>query len=538
MRERFSVIKPIYLTLPSPKRRGITFGQCAKDVVLAGYSSRTANFNTTGVINRSFPLIFALAMLICGGKGFAYSARVENILARDYFHVVQRELAKASSSVTVCLYSFTLRSQLSDSPVFALAQSLKRARDRGVRVEVILDQNIDFLAGENGGSDLSEGKNFPAYAFLKAQGIPVSFDSPSTYLHSKVVVIDGETVILGSTNWTDSALKRNQETNVLIRSKLLAREIGAALSAIPRQDPLPNNDEAGVEVPGEFLLNPDLFGRMVTRKDDRAFDVYLYLLKDQTNHLPIGSPLLVDHQKLAAALGIDHTGRESYRRQVNRLLAKLQNLYGLIHVQSGYNKASEITFTDLPPGRTAHMPARYWSLGWDRRLSFFEKGFLLISQFESAVSTRRPSWSAAQKTLSRRYGASPWFFSEGSTGLRRKNLLEAELTAFTERPVPRLPTLYTLNTLYDPADLDKKMAELNTKYGAEKFDRARKAAALVFEDCDVDGIKELIDLETRYGRARVAEAVRLLGEKNPDNPHRTMGYLIGTIRNLNIESVP
>lgn len=484
------------------------------------------------------PLFFALAMLICGGKGFAYTAQVENVLARDYFNVVQREVAKATSSVTVCLYSFTLRPQISDSPVFALAQSLKRARDRGLRVEVILDQNIDFLAGENGELDLSEGKNAPAYAFLKAQGIPVSFDSPSTYLHSKVVVIDDETVILGSSNWTDSALKRNQETNVLIRSKLLAREIGAVLRAIPRQDPLPNYDEAGVDVPGEFLLNPDLFGRMVKRKDDRAFDVYLYLLKEQTNPLSPGSPLSLDHQKLAAALGIDHTGRESYRRQVNRLLAKLQNLYGLIRVQSDFNKDSAITFTDLPPGRTAHMPARYWSMGWDRRLSFVEKGFLLISQYESAVSTQRPRWSAAQKTLARRYGASPWFFSEGSTGLRRKNLLEAELAPFTQGPAPRLPTIYTLNTLYDPSELDKELEALKIKYGAEKFDRARKAAALVFEDCDVNGIKELIDLETRYGRALVEEAVRLLGEKNPDNPHRTMGYLIGTIRNLNIKSVP
>lgn len=101
---------------------------------------------------RHSPLFFALAMLICGEKGFAYTAQVENILAREYCNVVQRELEKAVSSVTVCLYSFTLRPQLSDSPVFALAQSLKRARDRGLRVEVILDQNIDFLAGETGGS--------------------------------------------------------------------------------------------------------------------------------------------------------------------------------------------------------------------------------------------------------------------------------------------------------------------------------------------------------------------------------------------------
>ena len=72
-----------------------------------------------------------------------------------------------------------------------------------------------------------------------------------------------------------------------------------------------------------------------------------------------------------------------------------------------------------------------------------------------------------------------------------------------------------------------------TEYGPEKFERAQKAAALVFENADLNGIKELMALETQYGSDRVDEAVRLLGQKNPDNPLRTMAYLIGTIRRLN-----
>jgi hypothetical protein len=80
--------------------------------------------------------------------------------------------------------------------------------------------------------------------------------------------------------------------------------------------------------------------------------------------------------------------------------------------------------------------------------------------------------------------------------------------------------------------LDKTVEELKTKYGAEKFDRARKTAALVFEDSDVNGIKELMDLETRYGQARVSAALKVLEQKNPDNPLRSMDYLIGTIRHI------
>ena len=98
---------------------------------------------------KNFPLFFALAILICGERGFAYSAQVENILARDYFDVVRREMGKATSSISISMYSFTLRPHLSDSPVFALAQSLKQADDRGVRVEMILDQR--FPPGDRDG---------------------------------------------------------------------------------------------------------------------------------------------------------------------------------------------------------------------------------------------------------------------------------------------------------------------------------------------------------------------------------------------------
>jgi phosphatidylserine/phosphatidylglycerophosphate/cardiolipin synthase-like enzyme len=210
---------------------------------------------------------------------FAYSSQTENIPPRDYYATVQRELAKAKKSITVCMYLFTFRPNQSTSRVFQLADSLKKAHDAGVRVEVILDQNINFTEGEDRASDLSEGKNAPAYTFLKAQGIPVFYDDSSTYTHSKAVVIDEETVIAGSTNWSESALTRNQEINFLIRSKEVARDVLATLQAIPRQNPMPNADLSTVDLPGEFLEDTSLLARMTAQNDERAFDTYLYLVK-------------------------------------------------------------------------------------------------------------------------------------------------------------------------------------------------------------------------------------------------------------------
>lgn len=459
---------------------------------------------------------------------FAYSAQTVTIPPRGYFATVQRELAKAKKSITVCMYLFTLRPNQSTSPVFQLAESLKKAHDAGVRVEVILDQNINFSEGEERASDLSEGKNAPAYTFLKSQGIPVYYDDAATYTHSKAVVIDEETVIAGSTNWSESALTRNQEINFLIRSKEVARDVLATLRTIPRQDPMPNSEISAVEIPGDFLENENLLARMTAQNDERAFDTYLYVIKHSTPTFSL------NYENLAQSLGLPLEDRNAYRKQINKVLDKLQHRYGLIDVQTAFNQDAKITRTGSPNERSAKIPLAYWTLGWNRRLSFAGKTVFLISQYESEVSTRRPRWSAAQKTLSRRYGVSLGFLSQGVTDLRRNNLVEVDYAPFASNVVkPRRPTIYTPNPLYNPADLDKKMEELKSKFGAEKFARAQAAAATVYEDSDTKGIKELIDLETEFGQSKVDTAVKLLAQKNPDNPARTLGYLIGTIRNLN-----
>jgi hypothetical protein len=51
----------------------------------------------------------------------------------------------------VCLYLFSFQPNESRSEVFRLAESLKKAHDAGIKVDVVLDQNIDFV-GEEGAS--------------------------------------------------------------------------------------------------------------------------------------------------------------------------------------------------------------------------------------------------------------------------------------------------------------------------------------------------------------------------------------------------
>ena len=52
------------------------------------------------------------------------------------------------------------------------------------------------------------------------------YDSPSKTTHTKVMIIDEQLTLLGSTNWTYSALTDNNEVSVLIRSKEVAKDLG------------------------------------------------------------------------------------------------------------------------------------------------------------------------------------------------------------------------------------------------------------------------------------------------------------------------
>lgn len=52
----------------------------------------------------------------------------------------------------------------------------------------------------------------------------------------------------------------------------------------------------------------------------------------------------------------------------------------------------------------------------------------------------------------------------------------------------------------------------------------------VYEDNDVDAITRLCESDREYGAQRIEEAARVVSQKRPDNPLRSMSYLIGSVR--------
>ena len=113
---------------------------------------------------------------------------------------------QAKKSVLVQAYSFT------SAPI---AQALVDAKKRGVDVRVILDKS-------------QRTERYSGATFLANEGVPVSIDAAHKIAHNKVMVIDGQTVITGSFNFTKAAESGNAENVLLI---LHAPELAARYTA-------------------------------------------------------------------------------------------------------------------------------------------------------------------------------------------------------------------------------------------------------------------------------------------------------------------
>lgn len=127
---------------------------------------------------------------------------------------------QAKHSIDLAMYIFTSHE---------LTNSIRRARERGIRVRIIVDKNMVYSTG----SKIIE---------FDANDIPVRYHPTSTYLmHHKFCVFDGpgrvKTVnkkpstqeqksflLTGSTNWTNDGFSTNWENILITTNKQLITE--------------------------------------------------------------------------------------------------------------------------------------------------------------------------------------------------------------------------------------------------------------------------------------------------------------------------
>jgi phosphatidylserine/phosphatidylglycerophosphate/cardiolipin synthase-like enzyme len=171
------------------------------------------------------PLILAFALSIVS-FGNSFAADIRLLTNREFFPALEDKVRNAREEIMVSVYLFrTTESQRNLAR--RLREELISAASRGVRVYVLLERE----KGGRKGSSLNEDNAYTARILSKG-GAKVYFDDQDTVTHTKVVVIDRRFVFIGSHNFTDSALRWNNEASVMIDSPQIAREAASFIKGI------------------------------------------------------------------------------------------------------------------------------------------------------------------------------------------------------------------------------------------------------------------------------------------------------------------
>jgi len=142
---------------------------------------------------------------------------------RDYFPVVHKLFQEADGSIEVMMFSARY---YTEKPRFAgdiehepgthwsntnvLLDDLVEAQERGVDVKMILDSSTWNESNTELNKDFGQ--------LLVEGGVAVYMDDPEVTTHTKLILVDDNLTVVGSTNWSYYALDTNNETSVLIQS--------------------------------------------------------------------------------------------------------------------------------------------------------------------------------------------------------------------------------------------------------------------------------------------------------------------------------
>lgn len=148
-------------------------------------------------------LLFAVYFLLAASASTVFAEQVKATGVMDvYFsprggatEAVVLEIGKARKEVLVQAYSFT------SAPI---ARALLEAKKRGVKVEAVLDKS-------------QRKERYTAATFLYNSGVPVKIDDKHAIAHNKIIIIDRQTLITGSFNFTKAAEGKNAENLLIIK---------------------------------------------------------------------------------------------------------------------------------------------------------------------------------------------------------------------------------------------------------------------------------------------------------------------------------
>lgn len=239
--------------------------------------------------NITFVFLALIAWVGCGpvaqDDDDAQPPDIELSCDRDYYPAVRAIIEAAEQTIDVAQWEF-----FSSPSTNRLVAILNNAVERGVTVRVLLDESVE--------------QNEGALQLFEAYGIEASLDSSTARaVHVKMIVADGSTVVVGSTNWSSAALDDNRECNIILRTGQGPLYFDAWFDQLWQDSgvrDVPVLDQ-GDGLPGLGIINDELLPHLLARinEADDSIDFTLYATYLQPNNP--SAPAMQVFSALAAA---------------------------------------------------------------------------------------------------------------------------------------------------------------------------------------------------------------------------------------------
>lgn len=111
-------------------------------------------------------------------------------------------------------------------PGYRLLRDIRQAAQRGVQVDLILQDQVDMPWAQRASRLL--------YGYLMRAGVRV-YEYSERPLHAKVAVVDDRWATVGSSNLDPTSLSLNLEANVVVRDETFARHLRVQIERLMRQ---------------------------------------------------------------------------------------------------------------------------------------------------------------------------------------------------------------------------------------------------------------------------------------------------------------
>ncbi|MBA2479857.1 MAG: hypothetical protein H0V44_04275 [Planctomycetes bacterium] len=169
-----------------------------------------------------------LAWLVPGAVPAAEAPPRVELLTERYEARVAALIDGAQRSIELTMYQANLPDNADDRhPVRKMLDRLVARSKAGIAVKVVLDAGTP-----------EDGAKWPsalAGEYLASKGVNVRWDEDDRTTHTKSMVVDGRWCLIGSTNWSYSALRKNREQSVLLEDPDLAKRMVGSFESLWRK---------------------------------------------------------------------------------------------------------------------------------------------------------------------------------------------------------------------------------------------------------------------------------------------------------------